>query len=53
MFSPTKTIPEGDPLPANITASVIEANDLGDVIGKGAKLVGEKKGSILKFFGVK
>lgn len=31
------------PVPTTITLTIMEANDLGDTIGKGAKLIGEKE----------
>lgn len=33
-------------LPTNITVSIMEANDVGDVIGQGAELIGDKKDTI-------
>lgn len=35
-----------DKFPSNVVVTVVEGNDFGDVIGKGAKLVGDKKDSI-------
>lgn len=39
-------IPAGNPLLSNVTVSMVEANDLGDVVGKSAALVGENKKSL-------
>lgn len=38
--------PTGKPLLSNVTVTVVEANDLGDVVGKAAGLVGEHKQDI-------
>jgi hypothetical protein len=43
--------PAGALLPTNVTATIVESGDLGDVIGRGADLVGENKRGILAFFG--